>query len=215
MYLSKLVLNPMNWKARRDFSSPYETHRTISNLFPDSDVRKYLFRIEQLDRKSSEMAILVQSEEKPDMKSLEKGYLLENTPKPKALDKDKLKEVFAKKGTYNFRITANATTKREGKKFPIYDEEGQKRWMVKKAETHGFKLLSLRFASFTFGDKRKTEKLKGKKIAKENKKNLYFLAVKYEGVLKITEPEKFYEVFAKGLGPSKAFGFGLLSIAPV
>jgi CRISPR system Cascade subunit CasE len=39
------------------------------------------------------------------------------------------------------------------------------------------------------------------------------LAVKYEGLLQIIDPDKFTKTFIKGIGSAKAFGFGLLSLA--
>lgn len=42
-----------------------------------------------------------------------------------------------------------------------------------------------------------------------------FLAVRFEGVLVVTDPVAFRETVAAGLGSAKAFGFGLLSVAPV
>jgi len=34
-------------------------------------------------------------------------------------------------------------------------------------------------------------------------------------MLTVTDPAKFHETFTRGVGPAKAFGFGLLVIAPV
>ena len=40
-------------------------------------------------------------------------------------------------------------------------------------------------------------------------------AVEFQGVLVVTDPAKFHETFTRGIGPAKAFGFGLLVIAPI
>jgi CRISPR-associated protein Cas6/Cse3/CasE subtype I-E len=39
-------------------------------------------------------------------------------------------------------------------------------------------------------------------------------AVEFKGVLEVTEPEEFIKTFRKGVGSTKAFGFGLLALAP-
>jgi len=39
-------------------------------------------------------------------------------------------------------------------------------------------------------------------------------SVRYEGILEVTEPDKFRNTLLRGIGPGKAFGFGLLSVAP-
>jgi len=40
-------------------------------------------------------------------------------------------------------------------------------------------------------------------------------AVDFQGVLQVTDGPKFRETFARGIGPAKAFGFGLLVLAPL
>lgn len=39
-------------------------------------------------------------------------------------------------------------------------------------------------------------------------------SVRYDGTLSVTDPVKFHQTLCSGIGPAKAFGFGLLSIAP-
>jgi CRISPR system Cascade subunit CasE len=39
--------------------------------------------------------------------------------------------------------------------------------------------------------------------------------VEFRGTLRVTDPAKFRRVFTGGLGSAKAFGFGLLVIAPL
>ena len=40
-------------------------------------------------------------------------------------------------------------------------------------------------------------------------------AVELQGVLEVTDPAQFRDTFRRGLGPAKAFGFGLLVLAPL
>ena len=37
----------------------------------------------------------------------------------------------------------------------------------------------------------------------------------YEGILEVTDAEAFAKTLAAGIGPAKAYGFGLLSVAPI
>ncbi len=41
------------------------------------------------------------------------------------------------------------------------------------------------------------------------------LAVRFDGLLRVTDADDFRETLVCGIGPGKAFGFGLLSVAPV
>jgi CRISPR system Cascade subunit CasE len=40
-----------------------------------------------------------------------------------------------------------------------------------------------------------------------------FLAIWFEGLLEVTDPQRFAATLACGVGSGKAFGFGLLSVA--
>ncbi len=42
-----------------------------------------------------------------------------------------------------------------------------------------------------------------------------YRSARYEGILEVTDPDRFRSTVIKGIGPAKAFGFGLLSVMPV
>jgi len=42
-----------------------------------------------------------------------------------------------------------------------------------------------------------------------------FGAATFEGILEVTDAEKFRQSLKQGIGTGKAYGFGLLSVAPV
>ena len=44
--------------------------------------------------------------------------------------------------------------------------------------------------------------------------NLKFLSVQFDGILQVIEPKRFRKTLVEGIGSGKAYGFGLLSIAP-
>ncbi len=75
-------------------------------------------------------------------------------------------------------------------------------WLEKKAENNGFKLLSV----IADGYQQHHFKKRGIKIS----------TLDFQGVLEVTEPELFIrEALYKGIGPAKAFGCGLLSLARI
>ena len=52
-------------------------------------------------------------------------------------------------------------------------------------------------------------------IQEANKKHeTHFLAVQFDGVLQVTDPDKLVAAVETGIGSAKGFGFGLLSLAP-
>jgi len=75
-------------------------------------------------------------------------------------------------------------------------------WLEKKAEKNGFKLLSV----IADGYQQHHFKKRGIKIS----------TLDFQGILEVTEPEVFIrDALYKGIGPAKAFGCGLLSLARI
>jgi CRISPR system Cascade subunit CasE len=49
----------------------------------------------------------------------------------------------------------------------------------------------------------------------QRKKPVTLLAVTYEGILKVTDAEKFRQTLTDGIGRGKAFGMGMLTVVKV
>lgn len=47
------------------------------------------------------------------------------------------------------------------------------------------------------------------------KRELPLFGVRFDGVLRVTDVEVLLDALRGGIGPAKAFGFGLLSLAPL
>lgn len=52
------------------------------------------------------------------------------------------------------------------------------------------------------------------KSAEDEKKNVRLFSVRFDGLLEVTDVGAFVKTLASGIGPAKAYGFGLLSVAP-
>ncbi len=205
MYLSKLILNPDSRQVRIDLADPYEMHRTVMKAFPDrteGGPGRVLFRLEPA--KSDRAAVvLVQSMEKPDWsEAKETGYAF-------SVDSKEYEPSFREGQVLRFRLKANPTVRRKTEKngnlksarHGLYKHEEQMEWLRgKKASRHGFQVLDVRIVE-SFNQKSK----KGR--------HTHF-SVRFEGLLKVSDPEDFAEAVANGVGPAKGYGFGLLSVAP-
>ncbi len=219
MYLSKLLLNPRCRDARRDLSAPYELHRTLAHAFstePGQDYRVthgVLFRIEPMAYARSQPIVLVQSLTQPNWQELPETYLLNDADPTKT---KQLTTSFTAEQTLAFRLVANPTKKekREGQKqgrrvaLPDYttaDNEftPARQWLARKGEQDGFKVLYATTEAFWLGLNRRG--------ASKNGIPLY--GVRYDGLLQVTNPDTLAEALTTGIGPAKAFGFGLLSVS--
>ena len=219
----------------------YHLHQRLSMAFPSSEQKNndplflkpfsptgfnhvhgernldqgFLFRVDPLPGPSA--MIIVQSAILPDWE-----YAFQNTPfltaKPEVKNFNPQFEV---NQPLKFRLLANPVRKTSqksldargnpldkkwtGKRVPVPSNRIQE-WLAKKAEKGGFQIEKLYLVQTGY------IRIKGHR--KDDESNRLF-SVKYEGILKITNPDEFRKTLTKGIGPAKAFGFGLLTVAEI
>ncbi len=191
MYLSKLAPNLRNLQARRDLANPYEMHRTLARA-AHSESERLLWRLEE----DEQPTLLVQTLSEPDWTFLDPAYL-RCPPKAKAVHLN-----FAKGQTLRFRLRANPTVKRQGKRQALYAIQDQHEWLKRKAEQASFNILGAMA--------HRQEQLR----AKRQGKTVTLFAVTFDGHLQVAEPNSFQTALENGIGSAKGFGMGLLSLAP-
>lgn len=208
MFLSKLVPDLRDRGVRRDLTNPYDLHRTLLRAFPDvadGGPGRVLFRVE-LPRGAAPF-ILVQSDKEPQWSHLPAGYIAERDTK--VLDA----LTFKRGQRLLFRLRANPTKRAGksaidprwvGKRVGLCREEEQEQWLARKAEEGGFRLAAQGFRVIP----------EGKATARKAGQTLQFQAVRFDGLLEVTDPAQFLKTICEGVGPAKGFGFGLLSLAP-
>jgi len=224
MYFSRLLLDPRSRAVRRDLADCQELHRTIMSAFPqtikpDESARErfgVLHRLE-VERRQNRLLLYVQSREEPDWSRLEPGYLLAD-PGVKRVE-DAYRSLKAG-SLLAFRLRANPTKRlsetatgpggrrRLGKRVDLRREEEQIDWLRRKGEQGGFDLLGVRVLGQVKGQGRRQR-------PGSSGSPLTLAAVVFEGHLRITDADKFYaHSLTRGIGPGKAYGLGLLSLAP-
>ena len=198
MYLSRLMLNLRSRQVRTDLADRYEMHRTLLNAFPESlpHDERVLYRIEQGTLEPI-IRVLVQSQVEPDWDSvprLRNRYLLDD-PEVRQIDVQ-----VTNNERLRFRLQANPTVKRDGKRHALYADDVLLAWLQRKGDQHGFSVgpLDTQIAKL------------GKKHGKRRQQVWH--AVQFDGVLTVTDVTSFAEAIQTGIGSAKAFGFGLLSI---
>lgn len=203
MYLSRIVL-PESVEAVRLLADWHRLHHAVLTACPRGAERT-LFRLEP-PRRHGEWAgtILVQSERQPEWNA---GEWPEGTrfDPPKAIP-----TTFSPGHRLRFRLRANPTVKKKvegkhnGRREGVLSEQAQLAWLMRKAEAGGFRILSC-----VVIDEKQLE------VRKPGGQRLSFRSVLFEGTIEVVEPNAFLNTIEHGIGPGKAFGFGLLSVAPV
>lgn len=204
MYLSKLMLNPASRRVRTEIGRPYELHRTLMRAFPPAEEGpgRVLFRLD-ISKESNALTLLVQSEKEPDWRSLDEAgnFLL------KPAQSKPFSPVFRSGQPCRFRLRANPTVKRQGKRLGIVKEDEQLAWLHRKGAAGGFEPVSAVVSPERKMQDKMTDRAK-------TPHNLTLVAVRFDGLLSVTDPAAFRQTLAQGIGSGKGFGFGLLSVAP-
>lgn len=175
----------------------------------------FLFRIEP--QPGGRAVILVQSATKPDWDYAfhNAGYLLAAPAEVKTFEPR-----FGKGQRLRFRLLANPTRRLSshsveadgqpvdaryvGKRVPVRDDHLID-WLIRQSESWGVidKDCTTIQPGYVYANKER------------NGQGQHLRSVRYDGILTVTDPDKLQTAIAQGIGAGKAFGFGLLSVAPV
>lgn len=241
--MSRAYLNTQNTQVIHDLGDIYELHRTISRLFPVVSINKsfrtefnVLYRIES-NKDYDYPFLLIQSNLIPKWEQF-----LERHPNyfrgcPESRELNPFLEKLSEGQVCIFRLKANPVKRPPPKKFgkgeyrgntnriPIQKEENLIKWIIRKGKSAGFGLINIKADSrdlvkdIRISTKPKISNkapFRYRKVTGKKKRHIItFHSVLFEGRLKIIEIEAFKNALINGIGPGKAFGFGMLSIYPI
>ncbi len=241
LYLSRLVLNPRNGCVRRDVADCQSLHMRVMSVFPDVEGEAarsrlgVLFRLET-KRASNIWVLLVQSRVAPQWERLPDDYQPRGfAPNPVTKRIDVQFAAIAEGQRLRFLLRANPTRKvgktqddpLRGKRVDLRGEADRLAWLERKGRDGGFALVAVETHNdIQFEDETRIwsldmqpeAKITGRREAlnsETRKRGMTFGSVLFEGELVVTDRGKFQVSLAEGIGTGKAYGFGLLSVAPV
>jgi CRISPR system Cascade subunit CasE len=201
-------MDPKNRQVQSETGNRYELHRTLTAQFPVEDRTDIglLYRLEiPTTHDDRSILLLVQSFLEPHWEALVAAEMLTNDPEIKHFDPD-----FRKDANYFFRLLGNPTIRRtqhngKSKRVGLYTSEEQIEWLNRKAAQSGFQILDLKLLDYGLLESLKRKNNKAYIIKHQ--------AVQFDGLLRVTNTDKFLRALKNGIGSAKAFGFGLLSLA--
>lgn len=210
MYLSRLQLNPAHPQARRDLASAYELHRSLSRAFAadaQTPPLRFVWRREAGLDGLPGTTVLVQSAAVGNWHALGASNLHGakycerlDANKPVALDR-----LIQAGKRCRFRLLANPTVTREGRRYGLHDDAARQAWLRRQGERIGFEVL--------VAERSASGRLRTAQGSRE--RTITLDAVLFDGVLMVTDATAVQRAWSSGIGPGKAFGLGMLSLAPL
>ncbi len=222
MFLHRIHLDPRCREARRDLADPYQLHSTLCRAFSSSDRKcpagEFLWRHEPETDRGGHPRLLVQGRTLANWSNIGvRGWLAEADPAINLQERLKLDTL--KSGQhFRFRLRANPCVTRDGKRLGLLRLADQENWITRKGELHGFMPQDL--ASFDLSEKPRDRidvRISHEQILQGNPRAgnpIRIFSVLYDGILTVTEPDKFRDALLAGIGHGKSMGLGLLSVAP-
>ena len=230
MYLSKLTLNPRDRDARRALGDCHMLHTTLMRAFPtlpeDPNPRAaigLLYRVEP--SREARVRILAQSVTEPDWSRLP-VWCAEEETKPVAALYNRIEAG----QTLTFRLRANPTkytgNRPEGgghlvkvHREALTDPVKQIEWLIRAGGRGGFDPVFVHVARRAAdGTIIGTVDVPDVRIVPEpdvrGNGGRTLGSVRFEGRLAVRDADQFRRTLVDGVGRGKAYGFGLLSIAP-
>ena len=240
LYLSRLCLNPLFAPALRLAADPYELHRKLLDTLPcgpkpkpaTGDQPKTADLLFRLDVTDAGPVVLLQTSVEPDWEALElapralrcppenKLYILELAPGVRFAFRLLCQPAIRKSGQFGL--------KPNGKRLPgprrgCRDDAERLEWLRRKANEYGFAVESVGLSLLDWGNTKPLQAKGGNptETHEQARKRAFgpgdrqrLGGVRFDGILVVTDADKLRQAVRNGIGPQKAFGFGLLSIAP-
>ena len=224
MHLARGFLNPVSREVIRDLASPVDMHRTLLRAFPDGLGEGARSRVGMLYRidtgRDGGAMVVLQSSVRPDFSRLPARYFVDvgddwffsfgwrQNPSVETVDTSAL----AVGDKLVFRVRANVTkvvdtktrqdgTPSNGRRVPLRTDQERHAWLQRKAAAAGFVLVDARAQA------ERTES------GRRGDRTVTFAGVRFDGILEVADTARFRAAVAAGIGPAKAYGFGLLSFA--
>jgi CRISPR system Cascade subunit CasE len=230
MYLTRFRFNTARRDARRLLSGPQHLHAAVLHAFPEperlqGEDGRILWRLDQAERHSA--ILYLSSPEEPDLTHLveQAGWPArgiadgwETRPYGRLLDALETKQEWA------FRLTANPVHHvRPAPDKPFrwlahVTPEQQLGWLLDRCGRHGFTVaekpdgepnVTVQDRSWLhFSKSGHTERTSGER-------GVSIRRATYEGVLTVEDTKALRGALVRGIGRSKAYGCGMLTLAPL
>ncbi|MFD7450571.1 type I-E CRISPR-associated protein Cas6/Cse3/CasE [Kitasatospora sp. NPDC059827] len=211
LWLTRIIPDQRSRDARRDSDHAIDLHHRMMSLFPDSvadtEARRRLGVLFRTESTTAGQQILLQSAQPPDLDRLPAGYGQAAT---KTLSP--LLEALRDGLQVRYRIAANPIRRPSRATRELYQLKAvvplqgaaAEDWWTRQSEATGLTLATLRSTPL--------DAARGRR--RSDQRPIQHDRVLFEGTAVITDADRLRTRLTDGIGKGKAYGCGLLSIAP-
>ncbi len=217
MFLTRCPLNPVRRGTRTLLASPQAMHAAVLSSFPpDLAVPdgRVLWRIDRAGR--HELLLYVVSPGKPDL-----THVVEQAGWPTlsgwdTRDYDPLLQRLDHEQVWAFRVTANPVHQvrdpdgGRGRRLGHVTVAHQRSWLLQRAEDNGFVVIR--------GAGEDADVVVSERETRQFRRGagtVTLVTARFDGHLRVTQPDKLRATLTQGLGRAKGYGCGLLTLAQV
>lgn len=204
MFLSQVEINPRRRMGRELISNPEKLHATVESIcrLPDEGQR-ILWR---LDSGKNSSKLLIVTPVKPSLNVIREQAGWESQPETaKSVSYDRFLSSIQSGQRFRFRLTANPAYKKNGKLKAHVGPANQLKWLFQRSDR-----LGVSFDEFSTGVvSSNTHVFRNK----GNKVTLPYAT--YEGILSVQDVENVQDALVNGIGRGRAYGMGLMTLAPL
>ncbi|WP_432246670.1 type I-E CRISPR-associated protein Cas6/Cse3/CasE [Streptomyces sanyensis] len=233
MFLTRFRVNTARAQSRQLLSSPQYVHAAVMSSFPDmlptdTDVPRVLWRVDRTA--TAQVHLYIASPARPDLTHLveQVGWPAAATEEARGwttYDYAPFLARLEKGSTWNFRLTANpvhSIRNRDGvptKRTAHRTARHQLRWLLQRQEEGGFHIHEKPAARqhTQSGDTHQVVVTDQRALdfsKRGEKGRITLTTVTYDGRLDVTDPDALRRLLTHGLGKAKAYGCGLMTLAP-
>lgn len=227
MYISRMSLNVARADTLTFVSSPYKVHAAVEHAFAPQSMRRtdegrILWRLDSTVHDRDALWLYVVSPEQPDFSHIVERVGWPTTSSWESKNYSPVIMNVSEGQVWQFRLKANParTVKKDHGRRSNADVVGtvqghitvaqQIEWLVNRSEAHGFTVVT-----GEDGIPAVTVSQRHKERFAHHGETVTISTARFDGILRVTDAEAFRKTLGFGIGRSKGFGCGLLTIAPV
>ncbi len=210
---TRIFLNPYRRDAQRLLLNPQVMHAAVQAAFPPGyspGKGRILWRV---DRQKDQHTLYIVAPGKPDAQHIveQAGW---DTSCPDVADYDRFLLQLTKGQNWRFELVANPVVAKSqgkdgrGKLMRHVTPDQQLEWLRKRSENNGFVLLD---DATVIGSRR----LRFHKRTGTNGRKVVIDTTRFAGTLRVENADALRTNLVQGIGRAKAYGCGLLTLAPV